>query len=117
MKLRGLRLAALSLFACAAVCAQVVRAHEFKLDAVINAFVKIERAKRNSSSARRCIFSSRPSFQLPAPKSTLESLRPRSSGRWPRSNRTSRYSKTTGPWSHRTRGAIVAAIRSLVREL
>jgi hypothetical protein len=27
---------------CAASCAQVVRAHEFKLDAVINAFVKIE---------------------------------------------------------------------------
>src|ERR1700682_4758899 len=42
MKLRGLRLAAWSLFAFAAACAQIVRAHEFKLDAVINAFVKIE---------------------------------------------------------------------------
>ena len=42
MKLRGLRLAAWSLLACAAACAQIVRAHEFKLDAVINAFVKIE---------------------------------------------------------------------------
>jgi hydrogenase/urease accessory protein HupE len=30
------------LFACAASCAQVALAHEFKLDAVINAFVKIE---------------------------------------------------------------------------
>jgi hydrogenase/urease accessory protein HupE len=42
MKLRGLRLAAWSLLACAAACAQIVRAHEFKLDAVINAFVKVE---------------------------------------------------------------------------
>jgi hydrogenase/urease accessory protein HupE len=31
-----------TLFACAAVCGQIVQAHEFKLDAVINAFVKIE---------------------------------------------------------------------------
>jgi hypothetical protein len=30
------------LLACAAASAQIVRAHEFKLDAVINAFVKIE---------------------------------------------------------------------------
>ncbi|HEV2040077.1 MAG TPA: HupE/UreJ family protein, partial [Casimicrobiaceae bacterium] len=42
MKFRGLRLAAWSLLAFAATCAQIVRAHEFKLDAVINAFVKIE---------------------------------------------------------------------------
>jgi len=42
MKVRGLRLAAWSLLACAAACAQIVRAHEFKLDAVINAFVKVE---------------------------------------------------------------------------
>jgi len=40
MKLRGLRLAAV--LVCAASFAQVARAHEFKLDAVINAFVKIE---------------------------------------------------------------------------
>ena len=42
MNLRGLRLVAWGLFACAITCAQVVRAHEFKLDAVINAFVRIE---------------------------------------------------------------------------
>ncbi len=42
MKFRGLRLAAWCLLACAAAWAQCVRAHEFKLDAVINAFVKIE---------------------------------------------------------------------------
>src|ERR1700736_1608701 len=42
MKLRGLRLAAWSLLAFAVACAQIVRAHEFKLDAVINTFVKIE---------------------------------------------------------------------------
>jgi len=42
MKRRGLRLMAWGLLACAAACAQIVRAHEFKLDAVINAFVKIE---------------------------------------------------------------------------
>jgi hypothetical protein len=42
MKVRGLRLAAWSVLACAAACAQIVRAHEFKLDAVINAFVRIE---------------------------------------------------------------------------
>src|SRR5260370_13681225 len=42
MKLRSLRLAACSLIAFAAACTQLVRAHEFKLDAVINAFVKIE---------------------------------------------------------------------------
>jgi hypothetical protein len=42
MKLRGLRVAAWSLLACAAAYAQIVGAHEFKLDAVINAFVKIE---------------------------------------------------------------------------
>jgi hypothetical protein len=42
MKLRRLRLAAWSLLACAAACAQFVRAHEFKLDAVINAFVAID---------------------------------------------------------------------------
>lgn len=42
MKVRGVRLAAWSVFACAAACAQIARAHEFKLDAVINAFVKIE---------------------------------------------------------------------------
>ena len=42
MKLFRLRLAAWCLVACAAACAQVARAHEFKMDAVINAFVKIE---------------------------------------------------------------------------
>ena len=42
MKHRGLRLIAWGLLACAAACAQIVRAHEFKLDAVINAFVKVE---------------------------------------------------------------------------
>ena len=42
MKRRGLRLVAWGLFACAAACAQIARAHEFKLDAVISAFVKIE---------------------------------------------------------------------------
>jgi hypothetical protein len=42
MKVLGLRLAALSLLVCAVACAQIARAHEFKLDAVINAFVKIE---------------------------------------------------------------------------
>ncbi len=42
MNLRVLRVAAWSLLAIAAACAQIVRAHEFKLDAVINAFVKIE---------------------------------------------------------------------------
>jgi hypothetical protein len=42
MNLRGLRLVAWSLIACITLCAQIARAHEFKLDAVINAFVKIE---------------------------------------------------------------------------
>src|SRR5437899_9938921 len=42
MNVRGLRLAVWSVLACAAACAQIVRAHEFKLDSVINAFVKIE---------------------------------------------------------------------------
>ena len=42
MRLCGLRVVAWCLLGCAAACAQVVRAHEFKLDAVINAFVKIE---------------------------------------------------------------------------
>ena len=45
MKLRGLRLAAWCLLACAAAWAQVVLAHEFKLDAVVNAFVKIEQGE------------------------------------------------------------------------
>lgn len=36
------RLSAWWLFVCAASCAQIASAHEFKLDAVINAFVKIE---------------------------------------------------------------------------
>ncbi len=36
------RLLAWWLFVCAASCAQIVHAHEFKLDAIINAFVKIE---------------------------------------------------------------------------
>jgi hypothetical protein len=42
MSPRGLRLATWCLLACAAACAHIARAHEFKLDAVINAFVKIE---------------------------------------------------------------------------
>ncbi|HET7763570.1 MAG TPA: HupE/UreJ family protein [Burkholderiales bacterium] len=42
MKLRGSRLSAASLLLCAASCAHIAYAHEFKLDAVINAFVKIE---------------------------------------------------------------------------
>ena len=42
MKRHGLRLAAWCLLALAAACAQMARAHEFKLDAVLNAFVKIE---------------------------------------------------------------------------
>jgi len=42
MRLRGSRLLAWWVLACAAWCAQVAHAHEFKLDAVINAFVKIE---------------------------------------------------------------------------
>jgi len=42
MKRSRLRLAAWCLLACAATFAQIARAHEFKLDAVINAFVKIE---------------------------------------------------------------------------
>ena len=42
MKLRGVQLAAWGLLAGAAIWAQNVRAHEFKLDAVVNAFVKIE---------------------------------------------------------------------------
>lgn len=41
-KLRGSRLAAWSLLACAVACAQIARAHEFKLEAVMNAFVKVE---------------------------------------------------------------------------
>src|SRR5436309_2995519 len=45
MNVRGLRLAAWSVLAGAAACAQIVRAHEFKLDSVINAFVKIEPAQ------------------------------------------------------------------------
>jgi hypothetical protein len=36
------RLGAWCLLACGVACAQVANAHEFKLDAVINAFVKIE---------------------------------------------------------------------------
>ncbi|MDQ6780103.1 MAG: HupE/UreJ family protein [Candidatus Eremiobacteraeota bacterium] len=40
--LRGLRLVAWALVACAAAFAQVARAHEFKLDAVVNAFIKID---------------------------------------------------------------------------
>ena len=42
MKLSRLTLATWCLLACVAACTQVARAHEFKLDAVINAFVKIE---------------------------------------------------------------------------
>src|SRR6266576_3785829 len=42
MKPSRLRFAVWCLLACAAACAQIARAHEFKLDAVINAFVKIE---------------------------------------------------------------------------
>jgi hypothetical protein len=42
MNLRGLRLAACSVLAGITLCAQIAHAHEFKLDAVINAFVKIE---------------------------------------------------------------------------
>jgi hypothetical protein len=42
MKLHGLRLAAWCFIVCAAASAQIACAHEFKLDAVINAFVKIE---------------------------------------------------------------------------
>ena len=42
MRLCGSRLLAWWLLACAASCAQNALAHEFKLDAVINAFVKIE---------------------------------------------------------------------------
>ena len=42
MKVPRLRLAAWCLLVCVAACAQIARAHEFKLDAVINAFVKIE---------------------------------------------------------------------------
>ena len=42
MRVRGSRLLAWWLLVCAASCAQIARAHEFKLDAVINAFVKIE---------------------------------------------------------------------------
>jgi HupE / UreJ protein len=45
MRLHGLRIAVWSLFAYAAACAQIVSAHEFKLDAVVNAFVKIEPGK------------------------------------------------------------------------
>ena len=42
MNLRGLRFVVWCLIANAAASAQLVHAHEFKLDAVINAFVKIE---------------------------------------------------------------------------
>jgi len=42
MRLCGSRLLAWWLLACAASCTQTALAHEFKLDAVINAFVKIE---------------------------------------------------------------------------
>src|SRR5436189_252097 len=42
MRVRGLRLAAWSVLACAAGYAQIVHAHEFKLDSVINACVRIE---------------------------------------------------------------------------
>ena len=42
MKRYPLRLAAWCVFVCAAVCAQISCAHEFKMDAVINAFVKID---------------------------------------------------------------------------
>ncbi len=42
MKLSRLRLAELCVFVTAVACAQIARAHEFKMDAVINAFVKIE---------------------------------------------------------------------------
>jgi hydrogenase/urease accessory protein HupE len=42
MRFRRLRGAVWGFLACAAACTQIVSAHEFKLDAVINAFVKIE---------------------------------------------------------------------------
>jgi hypothetical protein len=42
MKVRAVRLLAKWVFLCAAACTLVVQAHEFKMDAVINAFVKIE---------------------------------------------------------------------------
>ena len=42
MRLRGSRLLACWVLACAAAGAQIAHAHEFKLDAVINAFIKIE---------------------------------------------------------------------------
>jgi hypothetical protein len=42
MKARGSRLLVAWLFVAAAACAPVAHAHEFKLDAVINAFVKVE---------------------------------------------------------------------------
>ena len=42
MKIDGLRLIARTLVLAAAVCAPIAQAHEFKLDAVMNAFVKVE---------------------------------------------------------------------------
>jgi HupE / UreJ protein len=42
MRIRGLRTAVWSLLACAALGAPIASAHEFKLDAVVNAFVEIE---------------------------------------------------------------------------
>jgi hypothetical protein len=42
MRIRGLRIAIWGALAYAVTCAQIASAHEFKLDAVVNAFVKIE---------------------------------------------------------------------------
>jgi hypothetical protein len=42
---RGMRVAMWILVACAATFTQVTRAHEFKMDAVVNAFVKVDRTE------------------------------------------------------------------------
>jgi len=102
MKVRGLRLAAWSVLAFAAACAQIVRAHDSKLDSVINAFVKIEPGQP-AHRPRAAVSVQSVKFPVTGVEIDVDNSARRSSERSLRSARTSRSSKMIGRWSRRTR--------------
>ena len=83
-----MRLAAWCLLAFFAASAQFARAHEFKLDAVINAFVKIEPGEAQLVIRAPLYLFKSAKFPVTGAELDIDQSAPRSRGRWLRSSET-----------------------------
>ena len=116
MRRHGWRLA--FCFVAALRRARASHAHEFKLDAVINAFVKIEPGEAQLVVRAPLYLFKSVRFPVTAPRSTSTSRRRRIERALPRSRRTSTLFENGRTLTASQRdGAAVAAVRPVVRDL